>query len=72
MAGQRRCNEKAQSRERDSERRTGTGSPTEMEKETAETRRMSRTKTNKGGWEQDADAKKNLQQAARQRGRKKE
>jgi len=32
MAGQRRCNEKAQSRERDSERRTRTGSPTEMEK----------------------------------------
>jgi len=35
MAGQWRCNEEAQSRERDSERRTGIGSPTEMEKEAA-------------------------------------
>jgi len=32
VAGQRRGKEKARSRERDSERRTGTGSPTEMEK----------------------------------------
>jgi len=58
MAGQQRCNEKARSREMDSERRTGTGSPTEMKKEAAETRRRSRTETNKGGWEQDADVKK--------------
>ena len=66
MAGQRRCNEKAQSRERDSERSTGTGGPTEMEKEAAGREEERQQKEEEGAGqrpkmkngEQEGDAKK--------------
>ena len=71
MAGQGRCNEKARSREKDSKRRMGTGSPTEMEKEAAWRQEKQQQKKEKGAGhrpkmkngEQEGDAKKktNLQ-----------
>ena len=69
MAGHRRCNEKARSRERDSKRRTGTGSPTEMEKEAAWRQEEWQQKEEEGvgqrpkmkNGEQEGDAKKTLQ-----------